>query len=588
MSRPFLVLFLFLLLSALGFIYAQYSQIGYFRDPLDIPVSLAGSFGELRTGHFHTGLDLKTGGEEGLAVHAAADGFVRRIGISGLGYGNVLYIDHPNGYTTVYGHLQRFIDPIQNKAREIQYQTESFEQDIIFDSTQFPVKKGDIIGYSGNTGGSAGPHVHFEIRESATEKPVNPMLWGFAPKDTIAPTIRAIKIYPIDSNSQLKVSYKAGIRGIGKSLIALKGQNVKIAVSKIGGNYCMNNIAQLEAWGRIGVSIEAVDYQNGSFNHTGVYNIELCTDGEACFRKKMNSLDFDMKRFINTHVDYAERVKSGAWFEKSFVSESNVLPIYDLLKDKGIITLHAGKAKQLTYYLTDISGNQSQLSINISSRAQPFLQIAKDTLVMRDTIIQFKQNTHISEPGLKIDIPANTFYENWTFNWEAIPRKSPRAYSALYEIGNPAIPVHDYYNISLKANNLPERLQNKACILSYIMGYQGGQYKDGWISTRTRTLGKFFISADTVAPLIKPLNIRDNMNMANTKSIRFVIQDNMSGIKSYYAKIDGHFALVQQDNKYRLFYYEFDDRCPPGKHVFELVVSDYRNNEARCSYTFYR
>lgn len=576
-SLTFLFLQLFCLLPGFG----QYYQQNYFRNPINEDISLAGSFGELRPNHFHTGIDIKTCGDVGLPVYAAADGFVRRIGVSGTGYGNVLYLDHPNGFTTVYGHMLRFAFPIQQYVRNTQYKTESFEQDIVLDSILFKVKKGDLIGFSGNSGGSKGAHLHFEIRETKTERPVNPLLWGFRIPDNIPPVMQAIKIYPLDTGSYITVHYvgkRGGIR------TAFYGQSIKIPVFKSNGQYYLRSVAKLEGMGKLGFSIEGFDYQNGSYNHVGVYHIELCVNEEAHYMKQMRMLDFDMKRYINTHTDYAEHLKSGIYFEKSFVTEHNVLPIYDVLVDKGAISLQPGVNK-LSYYMVDIESNISVLPFEVHCSGTVLPRPAEKKNY--DTIFPIDKDVVFSRPDFSMKIPANTFYEDIPFFYRITPR-SAHYYSSVYELGSPAYPANDYFDLAIKTTNLPEKLQEKACILSAMTGYLGGHYENGWIRTRARSLGKFFVATDVSPPMIKPVNIRYGMNMSRAVNIRFIIKDDMSGIATYKGKIDGHYVLFQRDIKNALIYYEFDEYCPPGPHTLQLTVTDNRNNSSVVEYHFSR
>jgi len=578
------LLFSFLLIFSLRTItgLAQQYPTNYFQSPLNIPICLAGCFGELRTNHFHTGIDIKTNGVEGLPVHAAAEGYVSRISVSAVGYGNALFITHPNGYTTVYGHLQRYNPDIQNYLRQIQYKTENFEQDVKVDPTAFLVKKGDLVAFSGNTGGSAGAHLHFEIRETKTEKPVNPLLFGFSVPDAIPPVIHAIKIYPLDSNSYVKAVYiSVGKKGI-QPVTAVYGQNIKIEAYKDQGVYHLKNIAQLQSQGNLGFSIEANDFEDVSTNKIGVYSIELCVNEEEIYLKTMKRLDFDLKRYINTHIDYPERVKTGRWFEKSFVAPSNSLPIYDVLKNKGRVEIKPGNIYHVSYYLNDIDDNSSELAFDITSpdTRQNIVLPIKDY----DTLLNYRIANNINKGSVYLNIPQGIFFENVAFSYEELP-KPKRAFSKLYSLGNAAIPCEDYFEIGIKPDNLPDRIKDKACILSYIAGYLGGDYDNGWIKAKTRTLGKFFVSADTMPPTIVPINIKNERKVPGS-AIKFIIKDNMSGLKTYTGKIDGQWVLFERDAKKSLVYYTFDDHCKSGKHHLEMSATDYKNNTRTLNFDF--
>ncbi len=583
MQKKYIFICLILLSLTGNIIHAQSFPQNYFRCPLDIPISLAGNFGELRANHFHTGLDIKTGGKEGLLVHAAADGYVSRIAVSSVGYGNSLYITHPNGYTTVYGHLSAYNAEIMKFLRQAQYKSESFEQDITFDKNQFPVSKGDVVAYSGNTGSSGGPHLHFEVRETKTEKPINPLLFGFKVHDDIPPVIEAVKIYPLDTNSYVKIVYDQNGKSALNSATATFGQNLKLFAIKKGSYYYLKNIASIQANGRIGFSVEAVDYKDNDHNKIGVYSIELCVNEEEIYHKTMNVLDFDLKRCINSHVDYAEKLKTGNWFEKCYVAPNNELPIYDSLKDRGIVMMKSGKTYHVSFYLNDYNNNSSALGFDvISPETRPEMPPYKKDY---DSILSYKIPHNISLEKVSLFIPKNTFYDNVPFSYEEFPERK-HSYSPVYTVGNADIACQDYCDIGIKTNDLPVRLQSKACILSFAGGYLGGYYENGWERARTRNLGKFFISADTTPPTLVPLNIKNGKNMASVGQIRFLVRDNMSGVKSYRGTIDGHWVLFQHDAKRALIYYTFDSYCTSGNHKLVLIATDDRNNTRTVTMDF--
>jgi hypothetical protein len=565
----------FFTVAAPARIYPQGYPQHYFRAPLDIPILLAGSFGELRTNHFHTGIDIKTCGVEGLPVYAAADGYVSRISVSATGYGNAIYVTHPNGYTTVYGHLLAFENAIQKYVHGIQYKTESFDQDFKIDPNLFQVKKGQRIAFSGNTGSSGGAHLHFEIRETKSENPVNPLLFGIKVSDTIPPVIHAIKIYPLDSNSFVKVIYLGkGKKGL-VPVTALIGQNVKIEAYRDHGVFHLKNIAQIQAQGNIGFAVEANDYEDSSFNKVGIYSIELCVNEEEIYLKTMKKLDFDLKRYINTHVDYPERLKTGRWFEKSYVAPNNALQIYDILKNRGRVEMKPGNIYHVNYYLNDVNNNISELAFDITSPVtlQQLQMQPKDY----DTLLSYKTSNSINKGSIYINIPAGIFYDNVPFTFAEFP-KVKHSFSKCYMMGNPAIPCQDFFEIGIKADQVPDRIRDKACIVSYTSGYLGGEYDKGWIKAKTRTLGKFYISADTTAPVIAAVNIKKGKYMGWIGQARFIIHDNMSGIKSFRGTIDGHWVLFQHDAKRALVYYTFDENCRPGKHILTLSATDNKNN----------
>ncbi len=558
---------------------------GYFRSPINEKIELSGNFGELRPNHFHTGIDIKICGVEGLPIYAAADGYVSRIGISPVGYGNVLYIAHPNGYTTVYAHLYRFANNISGYVRQVQYQTQSFEQDMMLDAEKFPVKKGDLIGFGGNSGGSHGAHLHFEIRETKTEKPVNPLLFGFDIPDSVSPVIRSVKIYPLEENSYLQVNFS------NKKIIkGFEGQSIKLDAVKIKGTYYLKGVSSIKAQGPIGFAIQADDYIQGVHNTLGVYSVELCLNSQRQYFHQMQRLDFSLKRFINTHTDYTERSHSGKWYEKSFIRGNNELPIYSGLQNNGIININGTDEFKFAYYLKDANANLSTLVFNVTPVTAPVDFSQKPTASHTEGTIKipYSQEYSLSNENFSVKMPKNTLYEDISCQYNVLP-KTPKAYSSVHELGSHKIPVHDFYEIAIKADEVPHRLAEKAFIVSQTSGYLGGTMENGWLKTKARTLGKFYIMADTTPPALIPGNIQAaGSNLWKSTGIRFKISDNQSGIKSYKGFIDGKWVLFQYDAKSALIYYFFDEFCPPGKHILEMEITDNRNNIRRWKAEFVR
>lgn len=562
--------------------FAQFPH-GYFRSPIHEKIELAGSFGELRPNHFHTGIDIKICGTEGLPIYATADGYISRIGISPVGYGNVLYIDHPNGYTTVYGHLYKLGNEYAKYVRQKQYQDKSFAQDFLLEKDKFPVKKGDIIGFGGNSGGSHGAHLHFEIRETKTEKPVNPLLFGFEVPDSIPPVVRSVKIYPLEKNSFVQINYsnKKVIKGY-------EGQSIKLDAVKYKGNYYLKGVASIQAHGAIGFAVQANDYMQGTYNTMGIYSIELCLNNQRQYYHDMQRLDFSLKRFINQHTDYTEKAHSGRWYEKSFIKGNNKLPIYEGLVNNGIINIAEGQVYKFNYYLKDENENLATLAFNVEPVAQ---QVNPNPPKIKDSgqiTIPYSLPFHFAQENFEVKIPENTFYDDVNCTYKLLP-KTPKSFSTVHEFGSHLIPVHDFFDVAIKPDLLPERLNDKACIVSLTSGYLGGEFANGWLRTKSRTLGKFYVMADTIAPVIVPGNIKAaGSNLWKSTGIRFKISDNLSGIKSYNGYIDGKWVLFQYDAKSALIYYLFDEYCPPGAHTLEMEITDNKGNVRRWKADFVR
>ncbi len=544
----------------------------YFRSPLDIPLYLSGTFAELRPNHFHSGIDIKTLAQEGLPIYAVADGYVSRVRIQSVGFGNSLYITHPNGLVSVYAHLQKYNPSIKKFAKDIQYAKKVFEIDTILTADLIPVKKGDIIALSGNSGGSAGPHLHFEIRDAVTEEPINPLLCGFAVADEVAPFIQAVSIYPLDENS---------------SVNNLK-QKVRMPATGKRPYYSLNNDNIINAWGKIGLGIECIDLQSGSSNQNGVYSIELKKNGERIYFSKMERFYFKDTKAINSHCDFKERNYSGRWIQKSFVDQGNPLTIYKDLDDRGRITLDPGDIYNMEYIVKDVKGNTATMKFVINCVNQnPYTFIFKNNR-KSENFWGFQDKNILEKQNFKAVFNPNTFYDSIILNY-ANTKGSISAFSSIHSIGNKDIAINDFFEIQIK----PERFmtdyqKSKTLIVQQGRGSVGGYFDNGIVKAKSKTVGGFYIGADSIPPSIKPVNIANGKNLKAASKILCKISDNLSGIKSFNAYIDDEWVLMDYDQKYALLSYQFDEKCTSGKHVFRLIVVDQKNNTSQYFATFYK
>ncbi len=548
--------------------------------PTDSLLKIAGNFGEIRPNHFHAGLDVKTGGREGTFVLAAADGYVSRIKISAFGYGKCLYITHPNGFVSVYGHLQRMYGKIAEQLRAIQYKVENFEVDTMLSPDLLKVKQCDTIAISGNTGGSQSPHLHFEIRDEKTEHAYNPFLFGYKVDDTVPPAISLLKIYPADDSSS--------ING--------KNEAKKFSVAGWRGKYHIAS-QKIIVNGNIGFGIETTDYTNiKEAGKLGAYSIDLRIDGKQIYYHELNEIGFDESRYINSHIDYAEEAKSNREVQKCFRDPNNMLSIYQCLVDEGIFHFNDEKTHEIKFIVKDFFGNSSVLQFKLESTK------SKSKLVPRpSSLVPFKcsEKNIFETPDMRIDIPPCSLYENIDFDYSMSKDTLPGIFSAVHSIHYSEVPLHYACTLSIKTKTIPENLRSKATIVlldgnnnktdqkgiyssSNLPEGKGQKPGSGMVTTQTKYFGRYAVVLDTIPPTIKPYNIFNGKNMSRAKTIAVTITDNLTNIKSYSATIDGKWVLMEYEYKKALLFYEFDDSISKGKHLFEVTVTDGKNN----SHTF--
>jgi hypothetical protein len=555
-QKPLTFIFFLLITS----IYAQekYPQ-NYFRNPLDIPITLAGTFGEIRSNHFHTGLDMKTEERDGLVVHAAADGYVSHINVSPYGYGNALYITHPNGYVTVYGHLSKYNSTIQKYVRKAQYEKQRFSIDVYLTATEIPVKKGDTVAFSGSTGGAEGPHLHFEIRSEKSEDPLNPMLFGLTTIDHEPPVIRGFCVYPLTDSSNVN------------------GKHIPLYIPAVRREkeYVPETDSMIKVYGKIGVGISTFDMGEAGTGHNGPYSQLLTDGGDTVYFSKLDELSFGSIHYVNGHVDFKAYKKDSRTIEHSFQTDNDALNIYKKISHRGRITCMKGQTHKMEYTVADFNGNKTTLPFTLESEAS-MGSIFHDSLP-GSIIIHWRSDFDYELKGLRLHIPERVLFENTRFHC-TVDTTSLHVYSSVYNIGDKYVPMNNSYKISIKPSaKLPDTLWRKALIVQ-IEGKHvsslGGTYENGYMVANAKTFGSFAIMMDNVRPAIEPVNIYKNKDMSRSASMEFKITDNLSGIANYSAYVDGHWILMEFNPKRDLIYYTFDEHVGPGKHHLKLIVVD--------------
>lgn len=558
---------LFLSLSA----FAQSTNTSYppdyFRSPLDIPLFLSGSFGELRANHFHAGLDFKTQQKEGFAVIAAADGYVSRIKISPFGYGKAIYIDHPNGYTTVYGHLQKGYGAVEAFIRKQQYDQQNFEIEVFPEPGQIAVHKGDTIALSGNTGGSAGPHLHFEVRDTKSEKIINPLFFGFDKlvADARKPVLTGMIAYPIGPGSSVNQSQRP-------VMVNLKLQE--------DGTYIADAI---EATGQIAFAVNTYDQSDGNYTKHGVYRVRTYVNGTAAFGYELDTFAFDESRYVNALLDYPRFRKTGMRLQKLFWEQPYGLSLIEPGLNAGIVTVLPNLAEMYRVEIADFNGNTVTVTVPIEyTTALP--DIAPEPVKTTAYFLKSTIDNVYRKDNVTISIPAGTFYNDFYLDFSVE--------NGRLHLHDDSVPVHRNFTISMSDPGIPEA-NRKQTFIGTLDGskpdYNVTKWENGVFTCQTKDLGDFALVRDTIAPTIKPLNFKEAKWISENKTVEVQIKDDLSGIKSYNGYLNGKWVLFEYDYKSKKLTYDFSDgNTLDGRNELKMVVTDNVGNSAIFETWFFR
>lgn len=559
---------LFISLLFVGNLFAQKKDYpkDYFVSPLDIPLHLSGSFGELRTNHFHSGLDFKTQQIEGHNILSCADGYVSRIKISSYGYGKAIYITHPNGYTTVYAHLQRFASNIEEYVKKQQYSKKSFEVELFPEASLLKVSKGQLIGYSGNSGSSGGPHLHFEFRDTKSENVINPLFFGFDKmiKDTKKPTLNKIWVYPLGESSFANKSEKPTA--------------LNLTLQK-DGTYLSETVY---ASGDIGFGVNTYDTTDFNTNKNGVYQIKALVNGKENFVITFDEFAFSETRYINAYLDYEKRITDKSSVQKMFVDESYPLSLVTKNKKDGILKVKPESSFTVTIEICDFHGNLTTATIPVSFTTTP--PVFKEKKEPKEFLLKAKVENIYQKENVTIHIPANAFYRDAAIDLEVKDNKIVFA--------DPTIPVHKNYTITLKDSQIPKELRKKTFIATIDgnkVKYNKTEVTAEDFKIKTRDCGTFALAQDTVPPVVKPHNFAQGQWISDKKELKITIEDALSGIGSYNVYLNGNWILAEYDYKHKMLIHSFEDgKAVNGKNQVKIVVTDNVGNTTTVETYFNR
>lgn len=541
-----------------------------FRPPLGIPLYLSGTFGEPRSGHLHSGMDIKTQGVTGKKVYAVDGGYISRIMVSTAGYGKALYVTHPNGLVSVYGHLSKFNWRIQKFVKKIQYQRESYQVNIFLKKNKIPVKKGEVIAFSGDTGGSDGPHLHFELREAKTEHPVNPLLFkGINVKDHIPPKIYRLAIYPSGKNSCINGRQDTliyWVSGKGKKCYIKKNPVIKVS-------------------GSFSFGLQTFDMLDKTHNHDGVYKIELYDNNKQIFGLRMKELSFATTRNVNSLIDYPYYVKKGRRLYRTDIDPNNHLMNYFAVQNHGVYELKDTQVHHFKYVVSDVYGNQSIVPFRVQKSKAVCKPKKKSPWLAHAINIPLKKKVTIDSGALKLQFQPHTFYRNVAFPLK-VYKHTDYSYSSVFGLQNRFITAQKFFTLTIKPNWVPEKLSKKLYIAfskeRKENGYQfagNARNKKGELVARVREMGFYTVMADTLPPVIKPINFSAKTFMKGPRILKVMINDEQTGVDKYVPEINGHWVLMAYNPKTKTLVYQPDQYLKKGKNEFQLTVYDRVGNK---------
>ncbi len=527
---------------------AQNYPQGYFRHPLAIKMELVANFGEIRTNHWHMGLDIRTQQRENLPVYAAADGYVSRVLVEPGGFGQAIYITHPNGFTTLYAHMNGFFPALQEYVLQQQYAKETWHINLALSPGQFPLKKGDYIGLSGNTGGSAGPHVHFEIRDTKTENVLNPLLFKFPIPDAVPPSVTRLALY--DRN---------------KSTYMQSPQLLNLATVRSGGLKVGSD--------KISFAIGATDRFSGSNNPNGVYRATVTVDGVPVSSFTHDDISYPDSRYINAQIDYPHAARGGASLQHLAPLPGATQVAYSTYGGDGVIHLQDNDPHQVVIEVQDAALNTTRIAFTVrydASLAKP-VQDNSAEMFLPNGVNVFEWD------DFQLFTTERTLYDAINVSFNATNNGAAGSVSPLYSFLSSAIPAHDSVTVRIRPSaDIPEEWRDKVVIRNVVGSrtyVQKATWQRGYLTAKFRQFGTYQAFIDRQPPTINAAPA----NLAGVRRIVFTPTDNFNVIKRFRAEVNGQWLRFTND-KGKTWIYTFDDKFPKGESELKVTVEDEAGN----------
>jgi hypothetical protein len=540
----------------------------YFRNPLDIPIKLSANMGELRPDHWHMGLDIRTNAKENIPVYAAAEGYIAHIGIRANGFGRFIVINHPNGLSTLYAHLNDFNEQLEAYVREQQYKQESWAIELDFNKSQFPVSKGSFIAYSGNTGGSQGPHLHFEIIETATQKRLNPLLYNFNVQDYVAPTILKLALYDRSKSLYAQTPILFPLKNTDEGYII-----PKLPVLKTGLH-------------SLSFAIQAYDQIEKGGGQDGIYSARLFVDETPVISFIIDSIEYDERVYMNAHIDYRYDQRGGPYLQLLTELPGNRANVYKKYAGDGIVLLNDTLAHSVSIHVSDPHGNVSRINFLL----QHDDSLTTSNLPAWQNALAPNKNITVEKPGFKMKLNPNSLYDTVPGYYSRSSAFSSMAVTAMHTLNEPSFPLHGEAWVSLQVDKTVADEWKDRIIMQRSSGsnnYRKAVYKDGWVSASFGDFGNFQAFADLTPPQINELGKGDTINLSSTSQIVFTPTDNFNVIKSFRVELDGNWLRFTND-KSRHWIYKFDEHCPYGIHELKATAMDLAGNTTVKTWWFKR